>query len=227
MPKHLITAIGLVVSLGVIALGVILVALPLYFQSVGVDGQTATVANTNAIYQAQVDALRLQEENLDAINASVDDLRTQLPASGQLDDVFEVVARAAVASGVTLSAVTAGEQVEFVAHTEATEGGTEGEPVPEPAPSPTTEGTDATTTDTTTEGAGEAAEAAPAVASGRQQVDFVIVATADDMSQTAAFLDALRAGPRLLSTIATTASENGEGGVDLQLSLLTYVNSEG
>ena len=57
MSKTLITALGLIVSLGVIALGVFLVALPIYVQSVGVDAQTATVANTNAIYQAQVDSL--------------------------------------------------------------------------------------------------------------------------------------------------------------------------
>ena len=62
MPKHLVTAIGLIVSLGVIALGVFLVALPLYFQAVGVDAQTATVANTNTIYQAQVELLAAAAE---------------------------------------------------------------------------------------------------------------------------------------------------------------------
>ena len=57
MPKQLVTVIGLIVSLGVIALGVFLVAMPLYFQVVDVDAQTATVASTNALYQAQVDSL--------------------------------------------------------------------------------------------------------------------------------------------------------------------------
>ena len=45
-----------------------------------VDAQTATVANTNAIYQAQVDSLRAEEENLDEINATVAALRAQIPA---------------------------------------------------------------------------------------------------------------------------------------------------
>ena len=55
MSKTLITALGLVVSLGIIALGVVVVALPLYAQSVSVDTQTAAISSTNAVYEAQVE----------------------------------------------------------------------------------------------------------------------------------------------------------------------------
>lgn len=226
MPKHLVTALGLVVSLGVIALGVFLVAIPLYFQSVAVDVQTATVASSNAIYQAQVDTLRAQEEELDAINASVDGLRDQLPATGQLDDVFEVVARAAEASGVTLTAVTAGEQVAFVAHTGEAEDEAAAAPTVAPTPAPTAEGADAAT-GTATEGADATAGDAADPSTGRQQVDFVIQATAADMAQATAFLDALRAGPRLLSSVSATANQTGEGAIDLQITALTYLDEEG
>ncbi|WP_194408810.1 hypothetical protein [Microbacterium cremeum] len=219
MPKHLVTALGLILSLGVIALGVFLVALPLYFQAVAVDVQTATVANTNAIYQAQVDGLRAEEERLDEIDASVADLRSQIPATGQLDDVFEVVGRAAEASGVALTAVTAGEQVAFVVRT-----GVDDDPAaasaPAPTPAPTAGGTDAATGDaatTPTAGAGAGA--------GRQQVDFVIQATAADMAQATAFLDALRAGPRLLSNVTATSTQTGSGTVDVQITALTYVDT--
>ena len=223
MPKHLVTALGLIVSLGIIALGVFLVAMPLYFQAVGVDAQTATVAGTNTVYQAQVDNLTAQQENLDQINADVAELRAQIPADGQLDDVFEVVGRAAESTGVQLTAVTAGEQVAFVARTGAESiDGTAAAPAPEPTP--------AATEAATTDGSGTTDAATPApgiVPDGRQQVDFTISATAGDMAQATAFLDALRAGPRLLSSITATSTQSGEGTVSLQISALTYVDEEG
>ena len=222
MPKHIVTAIGLIVSLGVIALGVFLVAMPLYFQAVSVDGQTATVASTNALYQAQVDELTAQQENLGEIEANVAGLRAQIPATGQLDDVFEVVARAAEASGVQITSVTAGEQVVYATRTGATEG--DAAAVPAPAPEATEGATDATT-GTPTDAAAPAPDAA--AGAGRQQVDFVISATAGDMEQATAFLDALRAGPRLLNSVTATMTQSGEGTVDIQVSALTFVDAEG
>lgn len=228
MPKHLVTAIGLIVSLGVIALGVFLVALPLYFQAAGVDAQTATVANTNAIYQAQVDGLREQEGNLGEINASVAELRSQIPATGQLDDVFEVVGRAAEASGVAITAVTAGEQVVYVMRTGATDSDTVAlAPAPEPTPAPTAGGTDAATGDGAAAPDAAADVGGNAAAAGRQQVDFVISATAADMAQATAFLDALRAGPRLLNSITATTTQSGAGTFDVQISALTFIDAEG
>ncbi len=224
MPKHLVTAIGLVVSLGVIALGVFLVALPLYFQAVSVDAQTATVAGTNAVYQAQVDNLTAQQENLDQINSDVAQLRAQIPADGQLDDVFEVVGRAAESTGVQLTAVTAGEQAAFVTRTgpEGLDGAVAGTA---PAPQPTPAATDAATD--TSGGTDAATPAPPAATDSRQQVDFTISATAGDMAQATAFLDALRAGPRLLSSITATTTQSGEGSVAIQISALTYLDEEG
>lgn len=224
MPKHLVTVLGLILSLGVIALGFFLVALPQFFQALGVDAQTATVAHTNAIYQAQVDNLREEEERLDEINAAVADLRSQIPATGQLDDVFEVVGRAAEASGVALTAVTAGDQVAFVVRTGVEDPAAAPAPAPEPTPAPTAGATDAATggsatTPDATAGGGAAAT------SGRQQVDFVIQATATDMAQATAFLDALRAGPRLLSNVTATTAQNGEGAIDVQITALTYVDT--
>lgn len=228
MPKHIVTAVGLIVSLGVIALGVFLVAMPLYFQAVGVDGQTATVASTNAIYQAQVDSLSAQEENLDEINASVTDLRAQIPATGQLDDVFEVVGRAAEASGVAITSVTAGDQVVYVTRTGATDADEAAvAPAPEATPAPTPGATDAATDGTTAPPAAGTGVGDAVAAAGRQQVDFVISATAADMAQATAFLDELRAGPRLLDTITATATQTGEGTVDLQITALTFVDAEG
>jgi hypothetical protein len=222
MPKQLVTAIGLIVSLGVIALGVFLVALPLYFQAVGVDAETASVADANALYQTQVDTLEAQQENLGAIEANVSELRSQIPASSQLDGVFEVVARASEASGVALTAVTAGEQVVFVART-GVEADEAAAAVPAPAPSATPEASAPTGAAPTV----DAPSAGSSSRDGRQQVDFVINATAADMAQATAFLDALRAGPRLLNSIAATSNLTGEGTVEVQVNALSYIDAEG
>ena len=58
-------------------------------------------------------------------------------------------------------------------------------------------------------------------------MDFVITATAVDMAQATAFLDALRAGPRLLSTIDATTTQTGEGTIDVQLTALAFIDQEG
>ncbi|MFC8683387.1 hypothetical protein ACFT30_17895 [Microbacterium ureisolvens] len=226
MPKHLVTAIGLVISLGVIALGVFLVALPLYFQAVSVDAQTATVANTNAVYQAQVDSLTAEQENLDTINANVAQLRSQIPATAQFDDVFEVVGRAAEVSGVAITAVTAGEQVAYATRTSAAENSAAAAAVP--APEATETATDPATESATDAGTAPAATAPDAtVGTARQQADFVISATATDMDQATAFVEALRAGPRLLNSMSVTMTQSGEGTVDIQIAALTYIDEEG
>jgi len=226
MPKHIVTAIGLIISLGVIALGVFLVALPTYFQAVGVDAQTETVAGTNAVYQAQVGYLREQEERLDEINANVAGMRKQIPARPQLDDVFEVVARAAEASGIALTAVTAGDPVPFATRTGA---GDEAEPGAQTDASAAdgAESADALADAATADGATADAATAGDPASGRTQVDFAISAKALDMGQVTAFLDALRAGPRLLNSIDVTTSTSSEGTIDVQVSALTYLDTEG
>lgn len=230
MPKQLVTVLGLVMSLGVIALGVFLVALPLYFQAVSVDSETATVASTNDLYATQVETLRAEEENLESINASVERLHAQIPVVAQLDDVFEVVGRAAEESGLPLTGVTAGDQVAFVVRLDASEVGVvDGAPEPAPAPDDPAnvapaDGTTTTPTDSAATPDGSTPEAD---VSGRQQVDFVITATAADMAQVTAFLDALRSGPRLLSSIQVITAQTGDGAIDLQVTALTYVDSEG
>lgn len=220
MQKGIITVIGLVVSVGIVVLALVLGALPVYLQSVAVDVQTASVANTNAVYQAQVDNLRAEQENLDTINASVAGLRAQIPASAQLDDVFEVIGRAAEEADVDIVSISAGQQVAFTPHAGV---------VDETAP-PADSSTDATggAMDGTgaDDGTGTGDAQTPAPASGRQQVDFAIQVTAPDMDHVTDFLDQLRAGPRLLSSISAT-TVTGDEGLTVQVSALTYVDSEG
>ena len=227
MPKQLISVIGLIVTLGVVALAILLVAVPMWVQSLAVDTQTDGVANTNAIYQAQVDALEAEKERQDEIDASVAQLRTQIPGVNQLDDVFEVIGRAAESSSATITSATAGEAVPFVVRTSAIEPGTE--PIAPPADEGVSEETEtpAAEGDAGTDAGAGAAPADPsAPLTGRQQIDFTIIVTTNDMAQATAFLDDLRAGPRLLSSITASTTRTGTG-VEVRVDALAFVDAEG
>ncbi|WP_243077298.1 hypothetical protein [Microbacterium sp. SS28] len=220
MSRSLINVLGVIVTIGVLALGIFLVAMPIALQALGVVGQTATVLSTNATYQAQIDGLREEEENLDATQASVASLQTQITPANELDDVFELVATAAASSGVTLTNVAAGESAAFVERTSATAISDVAAAPPAAAPSSeSTSGEPATTTDAAAQ---PVAQDTPSATAGRTQVDFTIGATAGDMNQVVAFLEALRAGPRLLGQVKSTVASDGST-FNITVSALTFV----
>ncbi|SFS02657.1 hypothetical protein SAMN04487846_1595 [Microbacterium sp. cf046] len=227
MPKQLITIIGLIVSLGVIALGVALIAVPMVVSSFSVDAQTASVAATNAVYQSQVDVLTEEAARQDEIDASVAQLQAQIPSTGQLDDVFEVVGNAAASSGVRIVSVTAGQSSPFVARTGVTDDADVAptEPTPAPTPEPSEGASDGSTGEGTTTDTGTGTTGDEAL-SGRQQVDFTILVNASDMGRVTAFLDALRSGTRLFSSINAMSATSGDG-IEVQVDGLTYVDVEG
>lgn len=222
MSRSLINLIGVVVMVAVLALGIFLVAAPVAFQAVGVVAQTATVGNTNAVYQAQIDHLTEEQKRLPEIEASVAALQTQIAPANELDDVFELVATAAAATGVNISAVTAEDPAAFSERTAAVAGDEAGaQPAPQATPEPS-----ATPAPSDSQAGGTAAqtEALPATTAGagRTQVGFTINVTAPEFGQLVSFLDALRAGPRLLGQVKTTVTPT-DNGFDLTLSALTFV----
>lgn len=238
MPKQLINLIGILVSVAVLALGVFLVAMPLATQALAVNGQAQHVAQTNMLYQAQVDALTKAKANKAETDAAVVALRAQIPASPQLDQVFDLVARASESTGATITSVTAGTQAAFVATTSAsTAGGSQPQPAPSPSPSATAAGivgqaqqdrnqSNAQTAQTNAAlGASTAAGAAGTGASGqsRTQIPFAIVITATNMDQATAFLDALRSGPRLLANIKSVVIQNGPS-IQASISAIAFVD---
>jgi hypothetical protein len=225
MPKQIITIIGLIISLGVIALGTALIALPTFLQSLAVDAETTAVASGNDAYQLQVDELSEEQARQGEIDASVAALRAQLPGTPQLDDIFEIVGTAATASGVTLTSITAGDSVPFTLRTSPTDtSGQEAEGA-DPAPTSSEEPEDAAADAPTSTDAGDVQPATPTDSGvGRRQVDFSIQITASDMNRATAFLDALRAGPRLFSSITTSSTTSGEG-VQLLITGLTYLDA--
>ncbi|WP_137845548.1 hypothetical protein [Microbacterium sp. 2FI] len=214
MPKQLINIIGIVVCVGVIALAVSLVALPTFFQSLSTTEAAQQVDQTNAIYQARVDDLRAEAERMDEIEASVAALRAEIPATNKLDDVFELVAKAATAASVDVQSITAGATAAFVERVAAS-------PVGE-APAPPAEEAAADGADTND--AGSSAETTTP-RDGREQVDFTIAVNAEELSEVVAFLDQLRTGPRLLGNVESEVTPTGTG-FAVSVSALTFVLPE-
>jgi hypothetical protein len=224
MPKQLINVVGIVICVGILALAITLVAIPIFFQSLATNAQTAQVDQTNDVYQAQLEGLRADRERMAEIEASVTELRTQIPLDNELDEVFEIVARAASDANVQVQTVTAGENTAFETRTAPLGIGAVAEPSPA---EPQDDTIDAEDPDSTQPGEGSTtgpmAEAAPS--GGRQQVDFTIVVSAARLEDAVRFLEQLRSGPRLLSAVDSIVAPTGSG-FDVSISALTYVRSE-
>lgn len=228
MSKGIITLLGAVLCGAILLLGVVFGVVPLLMQALTVAGQSAQVAQTNTVYETQIASLEAEQERLDEITASIDSLRQGISSAPELDDVFELVARAAEASGVTVETIEAGESSAFTPRTAPTtveEAAPEApaadasaaDASPDPAPTPSASVSPAT----------EPTPApAPEVAAGRSQVDFTIRVDAFDMAQAVAFLDALRAGPRLFTNVDTLVSSTGIV-LDVDVTGLAYYLPEG
>lgn len=228
IPRQLITLLGILACGLVIALGAVFVAAPTFLQAADTGAQTAQVSQTNQLYRTQIEGLRVQSERMPEIEAAVAGLRAEVPAADRFDEVFELIARAADASGVTVETITAGDPTPFAVRTEALAVGEQPEAAAsDPAAGATPDPAAGATPDpaagpgaTAPPGASE-----PAAVEGPQQVEFTFDLKATDMGQVITFLDTLRTGPRLLLPVVTQVSRSGEG-LSLTVSALAFVLPE-
>jgi len=199
--KQFINVIGIVVVAVLIA-GVALIALPMWSQSQATDASTRTVAQTNAMYQAQIDQLSAAEERIEQIDAHIAGMRTEIAGFSQLDDVFKIIIDAAETHELILDRVTASD--------------------PEPF---TPRGTGVSEASATTgdEGSGSAAAPASDPPSGQRQIAVTIEVPVPDAVTAMAFVDDLRVGPRLLLPIDVSLSASNS---KLTVTLLTFIRTE-
>jgi hypothetical protein len=216
MSRSLINLLGALVCVSVFILAVSLGVVPQLTQAVSVADQSSQTAETNAIYRSQIDELRAQEERLGEIQDSIAAQRRGVPNLPQLDDVFELIARSAEASGVGIETITAGSASVFVERAEAVPIGAESEE----AASASDESNELSPTP---DASASAESASPSIVTSEQgmQVTFTISATATDMAQVVSFLDGLRSSPRLFSTIECAVAGNGTG-LGIQISALAF-----
>ncbi|MEV7632544.1 hypothetical protein AB0N64_09060 [Microbacterium sp. NPDC089318] len=236
MTKQLITLIGALLTVAVLAVAVLLGVLPLMGGVASADAQRQDVIATNTGYETQIASLTEQSKRIDEIERAVAQLRSQIPGDELLNQVFERISRSGTTAGVDVVAVDRAEATVYAART-----GT-GEDTPEPAATePSAEpaqtdtpvdqaedvaaATDDPAADTTAGGATPTEPAAPAVAP-RQQVELSIRALAPDIDSAFAFLDGLRAGPRAIAIDSVTTTRS-EAGFDMQLTVITFLHDDG
>jgi type II secretory pathway pseudopilin PulG len=109
MNKQLVNLAGVLTIIVILVAGVALIALPMYSQSQATDAQTRTVANTNMVYEQQIIQLSAAESRLSEIDSELSQLRGQIAAAPQLDDVHEIVAAAARDVDAQIESVTVGD----------------------------------------------------------------------------------------------------------------------
>lgn len=214
VPKQLLNVAGALLVLVVLAAGILLVAVPLYVQSGSTSAEAVRTAQSNDVSAAQVEALRAHARELPALHSDVAALREQIPAVGRLDDVFDLVGAAAVLAGVEVVSVAAED----------------------PAPWTGRAGADAAAApqgDETAEAdAAELAAASPAPSpsaaaadSPQRQVSFAIVVDTVDPLAAARFLDALGAGPRLVSIVHADVARE-EDRFRMTANVLAFIRTE-
>lgn len=225
--KQLINVAGILLVVVVLVAGVAFIALPMFSQAQATDAQTATVEQTNAVYQAQIDALSAAEDRSEEIDASLAGLRTQIAATPKLDDVFEIVAKAAEANQATIESVVAAEPTAFAARPAVVDVGGLGRPTEapeEPAEAEATTPADADGSADASDGGAAAEPAAPVDGEAlgpQQEVMVTIVVTVPDAKTAAAFVDALRVGPRLI-----LPTDNALADGKLTVKALAFIRTE-
>lgn len=223
--KQLINLIGVLVVVVIVVAGIAVIAAPMFSQAQAIDGQTSTVAQTNAVYEAQVAQLTAAEQEIDDLDGDISGLRAEIPAQPKLDDVLELVERAAVAAAATIETVTAADPASWAARPAVIDTAGTGIPVAAPTPEPTEPATDETAddeTDSSDAGVAEQAPAAdPTAVTAQSQTLITITVAVADAKTAAAFVDALRIGPRLILPIDATFTDG-----TLTVQALAFIRTE-
>lgn len=201
MSKQLINLAGGLAVLVILALGVLLVALPMVSQTTSADQQADEIAQTNDVYEIQVQTLREQEAKLTDLERDLAELRAEIPATALNDQVIELVGAAFEETGVRVESVIATEPESWSAPAgEGTETSSAATPPPAGAPAApedTAGGAEDATTDAAAPAPGSESAAEGAL-EAEQVVPFTIVVDAQDAAQATRFIDALRSATRLV-----------------------------
>ncbi|MBN9152448.1 MAG: hypothetical protein J0I97_06050 [Microbacterium sp.] len=234
MGKQLINVVGIVVVFTIVVVGTLLIGLPLITQSFATGAQAGQVDHSNAVMSGQVTALQAEKKDLATLTAQVDALHEQIPSVNKQDDVFEIVASAAAASGATVKSVRSATPVAWAARTtiETADASTAGATSSggdttanaasgaTPAPTPAAPTRAPTPSDGTATGASTPAPAAPT----QEQIPFEIIVDVPDAASAAAFIDALGKGPRLLGIVHAALAKSQET-LELTVNALAFVHT--
>lgn len=228
MPRQMINLIAIVLIAGLLFAGTMLVVLPVYGSARTTETSARDVAQTNDVYQLQVDRLEEAEARIDEIAADVAALRLGIPASSRLDDVMQIVVEAAEATGASIEGFAAVDPEAWTPRTGLGGDDAESAPTDDPTAAPAAGGEAGAPAPTPSPAAaGEPEEQTPsagetdAAASPQRQIPVTITVAVPSAEVAAAFLDALGRGPRLLLPIDGTFDET-----TLTVTALAFVRTE-
>ncbi len=183
MSKQMINVIGTAV-VAVITLGGSLVGVvPLFSGAQAASAQAVAGAESNRITRTELDELATQEARINQLRIHRYDLRGQITEDEELRDASELASSAAKVSGARIVAITFGDRRAFAPPTGAGLGD-DGQPT---------------------------APQSPAAADPDQvQIPVTFEAEVSSTGQAAAFVDGLRAGPRLVQVVQAQASPTND-----------------
>lgn len=227
LSRRLINILGVLLVAVVLIAGGLLGAMPVLLEASSTDQEADEVVSANELHELQVVRLRAEQERFDEIEASLSALRAQIPADDQLDDVFAIVNSAARSTDATIESATAGEPAAWVERAAPAPDEDAAATVPPAAGAPVSEETAPATETSPAEGNAGTAPASPeaAPAPPETEVPFTIVVRLPDTAAAARFIDALGAGPRLLSITHVAMTETA-GEFTLTVDALTFVRTE-
>lgn len=175
LSKQLINLLGILVAVIVLVAGGALIAFPMYSQALAIGANATNVAQSNAVYQAQIDGLSAANERIDEIDVDLAELRKEIAAQPQLDDAYEIIAAAAQRADVRIESVTASEMEAWLPRAGHDENGNAVEQSTEPAAGSgdsadaAGDGSDATAAESTPK------RAAPSADSPQRQIMLTVV----------------------------------------------------
>ncbi|MCW5951809.1 MAG: hypothetical protein KIT69_06095 [Propionibacteriaceae bacterium] len=232
--RRLINLAGTLLVVIALVAGTMLTALPIYFESRDLNAQERDVAAANQLLQTQIDVLHAKEAELPQVEQDLAELHSQFPGIPQLDDVTQLVVKAAGKVDAAIESVQFGSFAPFAARDAATlieqlpqtATGVAPSPEPEGDAANGTDSGDAAMTDGTPADADTVSDSTPASpgADGQLQFPVTINVTAPDQAAANRFLDELRAGPRLLRIDTVNANVDEGDSVKLAVTGLVFVS---
>jgi hypothetical protein len=126
---RLVTLVGGIIGVALIALGWFVVLSPLLDRAAELDAQRAQIEAQNEVERATLANMKAQYENLDELVLQLEELRLSVPGDQDLQAFFDHVAAAAGDAGVVLNGVSVEGALPFVAA--VAEGGAVPPPVEE------------------------------------------------------------------------------------------------
>ncbi|MBO1901115.1 hypothetical protein J4H92_04025 [Leucobacter weissii] len=221
LEARLVNLLGLLVLVGVLALGIVLIALPMYERGQEANREIADSEQINAGYRAQLGVLNDAEARRGEIERSIAQVRRQIPEGAEYDSALELIENALEEEDGFVKLTAFGEPADFAPRPDPTaDEGDDGEPAPPADPA----AEDPAAASGTEAPAAGAADAEPP-ADPRQQIELTIEIAVPDVVTATAILDELRAGPRLLlvTSAKVEREEDEERGMEGRLTVTAQI----